>query len=146
MRMLPWGLKWRGPRKARTESNSDLGRRPRWYDTFDIPNLTLFDEGFGGFVAVLLMAVVVAIGFLFLLPVFVFLVEVLIVALLVVGAIVLRVIFRQPWLVDAVADDGTRTTWKVVGYRNSRRVVDQISSLISKGTPNPTVHDAVLVR
>lgn len=148
VRMLPWGLRWRGPRK-RKDHPADDGqevRKPRWYDALDIPDLSLFDEGFGGFVAVLLAIIAVAIAVLFILPVFIFLIEVLIVALLVVGTISLRVVFRQPWLVDAIADDGTRMTWKVVGYRNSRRVVGEIGSLIAKGTTSPIVHDAVLVR
>ena len=46
-----------------------------------------FDEGFGGFVAVLLIIVAIAVAFLFVLPVFIFLIEVLIVALLVLGAL-----------------------------------------------------------
>ena len=148
VRMLPWGLRWRGPRARKNrpgDSNQEV-RKPRWYDGFDIPDLTLFDEGFGGFVAVLLLIVAIAVAFLFVLPAFILLIEVVLVALLVVGAILLRVVFRQPWLVDAVANDGTHMTWKVVGYRNARRVVEELGSLISKGTATPAVHDAVLVR
>ena len=148
VRMLPWGLKWRGPRTRKDRPGDTEEKVPtgRWYDGLDIADLTLFDEGLGGFVAVLLFIVAIAIGVLFILPAFIFLIEVLIVALLVLGTILLRVVFRQPWLVDAVASDGTRMTWKVVGYRNSRRVVDEIGGLIARGASSPTVHDAVLVR
>ena len=148
LRMLPWGLRWRGPRTRKDRSgDSNQGvRKPRWYDAFDIPDLTLLDEGFGGFLAVLLLIVTIAVAFLFVLPAFIFLIEVVIVALLVLGAILLRVVFRQPWLVDAVADDGTHMTWKVVGYRRSRRVVGEIGSLIRIGTATPTVRDAVPVK
>lgn len=146
--MLPWGLKWRGPRKRKDQSvDGDQGvRKPRWYDALDIPDLSGLGEGFGGFVALLLFFVAVVIGVLFVLPAFIFLIEVLIVALLVLGAILLRVVFRQPWLVDAVADDGTRMTWKVVGYGNARRVVEEIGGLISSGTTIPRLHHASLVR
>ena len=148
MRMLPWGLKWRGPRtrKDRARDTDQEVRGPRWYDALDIPDLSVLDEGFGGFVAVILVIVAIAIGILIVLPAFIFFIEVLIVALLVLGAIMLRVVFRQPWLVDAVADDGTHMTWKVIGYRNSRRVVGEVGSLISQGSTTPAVHDAVLVR
>lgn len=149
VRMLPWGVRWRGPgtRKASSGHPDEPQRKPRWYDALDIPDVFGgLDDGFGGFVALVFVLVAIVVAILFVLPLFIFLIELLIVALLVVGAILLRVVFRQPWLVDAVADDGTHMTWKVVGYRTSRRVVGEIGSLISKGTTSPTVHDAVLVR
>lgn len=148
VRMLPWGLRWRGLRKRKDHpaNGEPAGDRGRWFDGLDILDLSFFDEGFGGFVAVLLIIVAIAVAFLFVLPVFIFLIEVLLVALLVLGATLLRVVFRQPWLVDAIANDGTHMTWKVVGYSNARRVVVEIESLIAKGASSPTVHDAVLVR
>ena len=145
---MPWGLRWRGPRKRKDQPADGDQRvdRGRWFDGLDILDLSFFDEGFGGFVAVLLLIVAIAVAFLFVLPVFILLFEVLIVALLVIGAILLRVVFRQPWLVDAVADDGTHMTWKVVGYFNSRRVVDEMARQLRIGTKEPTASEAVLVR
>lgn len=93
-----------------------------------------------------LVAILAVVVLLFVLPLFIFIVELLIVAVLVLASIAIRVLFRQPWLVDAVADDGTRLAWKVVGYRKSRAVVDEVAALLQKGVPSPTVRDAVLVR
>jgi hypothetical protein len=90
------------------------------------------------------MLVVIAI--LFVLPVFIFIVEVLIVVVVMVGAIAIRTLFRRPWLVDAVADDGARDTWKVVGYFRSRTVVDEIARLLTIGAATPVVPDATLIR
>ena len=149
--MLPWGIRWRGPlRRGKSQaprSSDGHVREGRWYDLLDLGEpFSLLDEGFGGFVMVVLFIIAVVIAILFVLPAFVFLVEVLIVGVLVVGAIAIRVLLRQPWLVDAVADDHTHHTWKVVGYRKSRAVVDEVAALLQKGVPNPTVRDAVLVR
>ena len=146
--MLPWDLRWRGPRKRKgqpADADQEI-HKGRWFDGLDIPDLGFIDEGFGAFIAVLLFIVAIAAALLFVLPVFIFLIEVLIVALLVLGAILLRVVFRQPWLVDAADDDGTYMTWKVVGYRNARRVVDEMARQLQIGTREPNASGAVLVR
>ena len=127
--MLPWTPRWRWP-----------WPRPPRGDTTSAGNILVPDEMI--FAALLAIVVVV----LFVLPLFILLVEVVFVAVLVIGAIALRLLFRQPWLVDAVADDGTHMTWKVIGYNNSRRVVEQIGSLLSKGVTSPSVRGALPAR
>lgn len=151
VRMLPWSLQWRGPLRRSKERPSEESdgevRAGRWYDWLDFSeSLSFLDDSLGGFVMVIFGIVAVVIAILFVLPAFIFLAEVLIVALLVVGAIAIRVLFRRPWLVDAVADDGTRWSWKVVGYNRSRAVVDELAGLLQKGVANPSVRDAVLAR
>ncbi len=147
--MLPWSVRWRGPGRRnnvrRSDDESEV-RKPRWYDAFDIADpFALLDDSLGGFVMVILGIVAVVIAILFVLPAFIFLVEVLIVLVVTLGAVLVRVMFRQPWLVDALADDGTHLTWKVVGYINSRRVVDEVASQLRMGTREPRTADAILV-
>ena len=149
VRMIPWRLQWRGPgtRRKDTPFENDRPVRRRWYDFLEFGDaLSLLDEGLGAFVFALLIVISLVAAILFVIPVFIFLVEVLIVALLVVGVILVRILFRQPWLVDAVADDGTRSTWNVKGYRHSRRVVDELASLIAKGVKEPSVRGATAAR
>ena len=147
VRMLPWGLRWRGPRTQKDAPADGEVRRPRWYDGLDIPDLFgAFDEGLGGFVGVLLFILAAVIAILFVLPVFIFLIEVSIVLVVMLAAVVVRVFFRQPWIIDAVADDGTRKAWKIVGYQNARRAVSDISRLMSQGVSEPAIHNAEIVR
>lgn len=142
VRMLPWKPRWRGlgRRDYPQPSSADAPDEPRaprhWYSAFDF--LDIF-EGW-----VLVVAAVVLI--LLVLPLFIFIVEVLIVAVLLTIGVLIRVLFRQPWLVDARANDGTSLSWKVVGYARSRRVVQEVASLLSKGVAEPRVMDAELVR
>ena len=146
--MLHWRLQWRGPRTRKKKSPpDDFERGPRWYDVPDIGEaFTMLDEGLGGFVVALLAVSAIVIAILFVVPAFILLVEVLLVALVIVGAVAIRILFRQPWLVDAIAEDETHLTWKVNGYRASRRVVDEISGLLASGVRNPTARNALLVR
>ncbi len=150
VRMLPWGVRWRGPRirrKEHAEETADGVRERRWYDWVDVGDpLVALDEGLGGFAVVLLVLTAIVIGVLFVLPAFILLVELLIVATLVLGAVAVRVLFRRPWLVDAVSDDGQRLTWKVVGYARSREVTHEFANLLGKGVANPSLPDAMLVR
>ena len=151
MRMLPWKLRWRGPRTGRqrrsTRARDEKYRASRWYDSLDFGDpFAMLDEGLGGFALALLAIIAIVIAILFVLPAFILLVEVLIVAFLVLVATLIRVLFRQPWLVDAVGDDGTHLTWKVIGYAKSRRAVEDIASLLGKGVASPTIPDAVIVR
>ena len=70
----------------------------------------------------------------------------LIVVVVTLGALLMRVLFRQPWIVDAVADDGTHLAWKVVGSLRSRGVVDEVAGQLRMGTREPRAADAVLTR
>ena len=48
--------------------------------------------------------------------------------------VVLRVIFRRPWIVEAGRADGMgRMQWAVVGWRRSGRVIAEVAQSISVG-------------
>lgn len=119
----------------------------RWYDWIDIGEpFAWFDEGLGGFVTAIFLVVVLVAAALFVLPVFVFIVEVVIVALVVVAGIGLRVLLRRPWLVDAylVEDRRTHFTWKVVGLRRTRGVMEAVALQLRAGVAVPQVAGAEL--
>ena len=147
--MLPWSVRWRGPGRGKTieDENGTKKRKRRWYEAFDIGDpFALLDDSIGGFVLVLVVIVAVIIGILFALPAFIFLVELLIIVIVAVGTVLARVLLRQPWIVDALADDGRHLTWKVVGYLRSRRVVEEIAGQLRAGTREPRSAEALQVR
>lgn len=145
VRWLPWLPRWRGLRRERKKDRGDT----RWYDWLDIGEAFVwFDEGLGPFVTAILLAVLLVIAVLFILPVFVFVIELLIVGLVVLVAIGLRVLFRRPWLVDAfdVEQPSRHFTWKVVGIGASKRAVDDVAEQLRHGVEVPQVLGAELAR
>jgi hypothetical protein len=89
------------------------------------------------------------IGILFVLPFFVLIVEILLVALVATLGIVFRIVFRRPWLVEAFAEEGAyrkHFIWKVSGIQRSGVVVDQVAEQIRLGVPTPTPTDGTLVQ
>jgi hypothetical protein len=110
--------------------------------------LLWFDEAPGGFLLILGL-VVAAVVTLFVLPFFVFLVEVLLVALVAGFGIVIRIVFRRPWLVEAYPVEGPHDKhliWKVAGVQRSGLVVDQIADQIRSGVQIPSAPDATMVQ
>jgi hypothetical protein len=69
-------------------------------------------------VAVVVILFVVLIG----LPLLIALGELVLVLLLAVLGVVGRVVFRRPWIVDAVGPGGEHHVWNVVGWRASGAV------------------------
>jgi hypothetical protein len=140
--MLPWKPRWRWSWRigeSKEQRRRRAGRVPEsrttdWSSAAD--SLVYFDE----WIFVLIGAVIVM---LLIVPAFIFLIEVLIVVVVTVGALLVRVLLRQPWIVDALAGDGTHLTWKVVGYFQSRRVVEEIASQLRAGIKEPRAADAV---
>lgn len=144
VRWLPWAPRWRGPRK-RSRDKDDV----RWYDWIDIGEpFAWFDEGLGGFVTAIVLVVLVVMAALFVLPAFIFIVEVLIVALVVIAGIALRVLLRRPWLVDAylVEDRRTHFTWKVVGWRRTEGAMESVAEQLRAGIAVPQVPGAELAK
>lgn len=137
--MLPWRPRFRWPwtlgrtRKRRADPRPDGS-----LDLTHAADALFFDE-------LLIVGIALLIA-LTILPTFIFMVEVLIVAVLMVVTVLVRVFFRQPWIVDATADDGSRKAWKLAGYRDARRAVSEISSLLSHGVSDPAIHNAEIVR
>ena len=105
-RWLPWSVRWRGPLRPRKKQKKE-STDPGWLDFLDFGEPFLdFDEGFGGFVAVVVVIFLVVVGVLLVFPLFIFIVELLLVMLVVAAALVARVLFRRPWLVDALTVEG----------------------------------------
>jgi hypothetical protein len=147
-RWLPWSVRWRGPGRARKRREKEE-KYPGWTHVFDVADpLLWFDEAPGGFLLILGL-VVAAVVTLFVLPFFVFLIEVLLVALVAGIGIVFRIVFRRPWLVEAYPVEGPHDKhliWKVAGVRRSGLAVDDIAEQIRSGIPTPVVPGAILVR
>jgi hypothetical protein len=147
-RWLPWSVRWRGPVRPRTAQRKESQDRG-WLEFLDFADpLLAFDEGFGGFVAVVAVVLLIVLAVLFVLPLFIFLVELVLVALIVAGAVLTRVLFRRPWLVDALVVEGVpaqHLIWKAVGWGDSGVAVDQIAEQIRAGSPTPNARGATLV-
>lgn len=144
MRWLPWAPRWRGPRRQHRDRDD-----VRWYDWLDLGEpFAWFDEGLGGFVTAIVLVVLLVMAALFVLPAFIFLVEVVIIALVVAAGIALRVLLRRPWLVDAylVEDQQTHFTWKVVGLGRSKDAVDVVGQQLAAGVGVPQVAGAELAK
>jgi hypothetical protein len=74
-------------------------------------------------------------------PLLVALIDLLLLVLLTVLGIVARVVFRRPWVIEAVGPDTMRRTWRVVGWRASREAVDDIGTALAHGAPPPPGHE-----
>jgi hypothetical protein len=67
------------------------------------------------------------------------LIEVVLLALLALGAFLVRTLRRRPWRVTATASDGRRHAWDQVGWRPSRALVREITTAIGSGLPPTSV-------
>lgn len=146
VRWLPWAPRWRGPRpKGKKKEPGDT----RWYDWIDLAEpIAWFDEGLAGFVTAIVFVVLLVMAVLFLLPAFILLVEILIVVLVVVAAVLIRVLFRRPWIVDAfpVDDPSAHLVWKVVGTGRAKETVDIVAQQLAAGIEVPQAPGAELVK
>lgn len=68
------------------------------------------------------------------LPLAVLVLDVLFLLVVSAGGIASRVLLRRPWIVDA-ASGGPAQEWRVVGYRNARRLVRRVARSIENGEP-----------
>lgn len=91
-------------------------------------------EGIG--VALLVIVAVTLLVFVGL-PVIVAIVDLVVLLLLLLGGVVARVLFRRPWIVEASADDGTRLTWRVVGWRASGERCAEMGRSLEAGIVPP---------
>lgn len=145
VRWLPWAPRWRGPRpKSKKRDDADV----RWYDWIDLAEpLAWFDDGLAGFVTAIVFVMLLVMAVLLVLPAFIFLVELLIVVLVLMAAVVLRVVFRRPWILDAfpLDDPSAHLVWKVVGAGRARETVDTIAEQLAAGIEVPQAPGADLV-
>jgi hypothetical protein len=96
--------------------------------------LEILGEGIG-----VAIAVVVVVAFLIFvaIPVVFALLDLVIVLLLALLGILARIVFRRPWVVEARADDGAISTWRVVGWTASRERCTEIAQLLAAGVTPP---------
>jgi hypothetical protein len=96
--------------------------------------LSFADDGFG---AALLAIIALAAFVVFMIfvggPLLVFLVEtLLIIPIAVVAGVLVRMLFRRPWTIEAT-DGSRRVEWKVVGWGASSRAAHRMASEIATG-------------
>jgi hypothetical protein len=105
-------------------------------DVFSIPDVGGLDD-LGGAILVVIGLLVIA---LVVIPLLLFGIELIALALLIAAGIVGRTLLGRPWVVQAVPmQDGAETlTWRVVGWRRSARLIDEVAGSLSSGLrPSP---------
>ncbi len=87
------------------------------------------------------VAIVVLILLLALAPLVAGLLELLVLLVVAVGAVVTKVVFRRPWVVEAEALDGPRAgrllAWRIVGWRASGQQVVDVARRLEAGVDLP---------
>jgi hypothetical protein len=111
--------------------------------TPDIGFLDLFDDAFAVIGLVIAAVVVVVVLAFVVVPLLVALLDLLVVVVVSLLGLAGRVMFRRPWVVEAVASDGHRCTWRIVGRQESRAAVDAIAAAFAHGHTPPPAADAV---
>jgi hypothetical protein len=114
IRWLPWPLRFR--RDARLDPAA--------------VNWLPFGPDAGGGVTLLLVVVAVVLLLTVALPVVIFAVEVVILAVLAVAGLVGRVILRRPWTIVARSDRGRVQQWRLTGWGTAQAAVDDIARAI----------------
>jgi hypothetical protein len=117
IRWLPWPLRFRG----------DARLDPAAVDWLP------FEIDAGGGVTLLLIAVVVILVLTVALPVVIFAVELVILAVLAAAGLVGRVILRRPWTIIARSDRGEVRQWRVKGWGDARAAVDDVARALGAG-------------
>lgn len=126
-----WGRAWRRIRRTgrRTGEFADAGNPGCAGDLLDELAIVL------AVIAVVLFVVFVGV------PLLVALLDLLLLVLLTVLGVVGRVVFRRPWVIEAVGPDTMRRTWRIVGWRASHEAVDFIADALAHGAPPPPGHE-----
>ena len=119
-------------------------RMPRRYkrkrfneNTLEFADLAAVD-GPAALVAIILIAIIVILGWMFLVPAMILLVDLLFILVVAGLGVATRVLFRRPWKVVVESDDvpAQRFEVPVVGYRAAGAKVDEIVYQIQEtGTP-----------
>jgi hypothetical protein len=85
----------------------------------------------GGVLAVAIVAALVVLSVL--LPFVVVVGELVIAILLALLGSGGRILFRRPWIVEAVSESGERHRWRVVGWFRSRQFVADVANALGHG-------------
>lgn len=86
-----------------------------------------------GIVGAIVLIVALVVLFFVVVPLLVAIVDVLILVVLAFLAATGRVLFRRPWIVEAVSDDGTVQRFRVVGWRASKERCRQLGQRLMAG-------------
>ena len=144
--VAPDGVEWRVGRRWLTRRLGRTWRRPR-----DLASESLSSVGLPDFPSVdsaegLLLITLAAILVLLLVPILFFGVELLILGSLLAGGLLGRLVFRQPWVIEARASGvlgaERRLEWHVRGWRNSHRLINGVVADLTAGRePEPSCVD-----
>jgi hypothetical protein len=132
IRWLPWRARTRPRwlfRRRRSKGDGKELRGGGWFD--GLVDFPIDFEGWWILVAIIALAVLIFL----VLPIVIFLVELLVFLIAVGVVVVVRVLMRSPWTVEAVSDgDAGRTMeWRSADLRTTRRAVDTIAKAIKYG-------------
>jgi hypothetical protein len=137
--VAPDGVEWRVGRRWST-------RRFGWtWKRRGIASdaLSGLGQGVGGvdFQGGALVVVAALVAALILIPLLFFGVELIILGALLAAGVVSRVLLRQPWVIEARSSDPLTSVrqleWRVIGWRKSRRLIDQVVSELAAGREPP---------
>ena len=95
-------------------------------------------DGPAALVVIILIAIIVILGWMFLVPAMILLVDLLFILVVAGFGVAARVLFKRPWKVVAESDDSPAERFEipVVGYRAAGAKVDEIVYQIQEtGTP-----------
>jgi hypothetical protein len=130
------GRRWSGRQWPRLRRWWRGKRGDGWLDApFDIGGL---DDLAGA--AIVFIGLVLAVVFvLFVVPLLVLAVEVVVAVLLIGVGVLGRILFRRPWVIEAHARRGVKPSraWRVVGWRESARVIEEVGAELAAGHDEP---------
>lgn len=144
--VTPDGVEWRAGRRWLTHRSGRSWRRPRdlaaeSLSSVGLPDLPNADSAEG-----LLLITLAAILMLLLVPILFFGVELLVLGSLLAVGLLGRVVFRQPWIIEARSSGALgaerRVEWHVRGWRKSHRLIARVVSDLTDGRePDPSMLD-----
>jgi hypothetical protein len=115
--------RWRERRRRPKRDRSHL--EPRWYDAFDVPG----DWGVAAVVVALLAIILLIVAGPWLWLIVLLLVDAIVWVVLAAVGVTAALVLRRPWRVVIVDDDGRELAWQeITGRRAARRHVDVVRS------------------
>ena len=112
--------------------------RRRTSDLGDVPDPGCAPDFAEGLVVVAVLVALVLFLIFIGVPFLIALGELLVLAVLTVGGVIGRVLFRRPWTVDAIDPEGRHHRWSVVGWRASAAARQFIADRIASTGTVPT--------
>lgn len=102
------------------------------------------DDPVAALAALAIGIVVVIVTVFIVVPILLFGLEFVFVGVLLICGLIGRVVFRRPWEVEARQLDGqgTAETWRVVGWRKSAEMIDEVAARIQAGVALPSASTA----